>query len=161
MLANRKILQLIVNDPASTEIERTEAKRALGELTTDQSPPAPRRGCNASVPQTQEDIDNDIESSFRHDSQLTTQDRIEVERAFEPSTQAILAAFGSSLLWLFQNNAEELRILIELHGETQSDFVRAKTIKTIQWIADYSTVAAAKLQAHAFIREFDNHQEHA
>lgn len=39
MLANRKLLQLIINDDASTEVERTEAKRALGELTAEQSTP--------------------------------------------------------------------------------------------------------------------------
>jgi hypothetical protein len=152
VLADRKILQLIINDDASTEVERTEAKRVLGEMTA-KTPPSPRRGRNSSVPQTQEDIDNDIESSFRHDSQLTTQDRIEIVRGLEPSTQAVLAAFGSSVLWLFENNLAEIALLIDLHGKTQSDFVRAKAIKTIQWIADYSTVPAAKLQAQEFLHQ--------
>jgi hypothetical protein len=41
VLADRKILQLIIDDDASTDVERTEAKKALGELTAAQSPSPP------------------------------------------------------------------------------------------------------------------------
>jgi hypothetical protein len=151
MLANRKILRVIIDDPASTDVERTEAKRALAELTTAQStPPSPRRGRNANTPQSQEDIDNDIESSFRYDSQLTAQDRIEIERGFDAPTQAILAAFGSSVLWLFGNNLAEIQLLIDLHGRTRSDIVRKKAVETIKWIADYSPTEA-KIKAQQFL----------
>jgi hypothetical protein len=155
---SKTILQAIADDVRRVPHERAAARRELAGPVA-QSPPSPRRrGRNANTPQSQEDIDSDLESSFRYDSQLTTQDRIEIERGFEPSTQAILAAFGSSLLWLFQNNAEELRILIDLHGKTQSDFVRAKTIKTIRWIADYSDVPAAKLQAQVRLLDASRHR---
>jgi hypothetical protein len=66
MLANRKILQLIINDDASTEVERAEAKRALAEMTVAQSPPSPRRrGRNSNTPQSQEDTDSDVENWYR------------------------------------------------------------------------------------------------
>jgi hypothetical protein len=149
--SSRQILQAIADDERRPANEREAARRELAGPVA-QSPPSPRRrGRNANAPQTQEDIDNDIESSFRYDNQLTTQDKIDIQRGYEPSTQAILAAFGSSLLWLFQNNAEELRILIDLHSKTQSSFVRAKTINTIRWIADYSPNEVAKIRAQQFL----------
>jgi hypothetical protein len=155
----RQMLQAIADDERRPVNEREAARRELAAPVAQSPSPSPhRRGRNSSVPQTQEDIDNDIESSFRYDNQLTTQDRIDIERGFDAPTQAILAAFGSSLLWLFQNNAEELRILIDLHSKTQSSFVRAKTINTIRWIADYSTVPSAKLQAQEFIHHLDNQE---
>src|SRR5580692_7008180 len=84
MLANRKILQLIINDDASTEVERAEAKRALAEMTVAQSPPSPRRrGRNANTPQSQEDKDSDVENWYRRDlrdSGLTCSDRQEISR---------------------------------------------------------------------------------
>jgi hypothetical protein len=102
-----------------------------------------RRGRNANAPITQQDQDADIENSFRYDANLTTQDRIEIDRSLDESTRSILAAFGSSILWLFGNNTAEIQLLIDLHRKTQSDFVRAKTNTTIQWIADYSPIESA------------------
>jgi hypothetical protein len=89
MLANdrRKILQLITDDPGSTDQERGEAKRALAELTTDQSPPSSRRrGRNADVTQTQEDLDSDLENWFQRDlrdSSLTSSDRRDIFQGFD------------------------------------------------------------------------------
>jgi hypothetical protein len=105
MLANRKILQLIIDDPASTEVERTEAKRALGELTAAQSPSPPRRrGRNSNFPQSQEDLDSDVQNWYQRDlrdSSLTGPDRHEIFHAFDPSTQRLLDAFSYRLLGLF------------------------------------------------------------
>jgi hypothetical protein len=151
----KDLLQQIADDERRPVNEREAARRELAAPVAQSPPSSPRRGRNANTPQSQDDQDGDIESSFRYDSQLTTQDRIEAERGFDPPTQAILAAFGSSVLWLFQNNLAEITLLINLHGRTQSDFVREKTIKTIRWITDYSTVPSAKLQA----QEFLHHQE--
>ena len=153
---SRTILQAIADDVRRAPHEREAARRELAGPIAQSPAASPRRhGRNSNVPQTQADIDADIESSFRYDNQLTTQDKIEIEREFDAPTQAILAAFGSSLLWLFQNNAEELRILIDLHGKTQSDFVGEKTIKTIRWIADFSPNEAAKAQATQFLHQLD------
>jgi hypothetical protein len=151
----RQMLQAIADDERRPANEREAARRELAGPVAQSPPSSPRRRRNSNVPQTQADIDADIESSFRYDSQLTAQDRIEIERGFDTPTQAILAAFGSSLLWLFQNNAEELRILIALHSKTQSSFVRAKTINTIRWIADYSLNEVAKIQAQRFLNQID------
>jgi hypothetical protein len=148
----KDLLQQIADDERRPVNEREAARRELAAPVAQSTPPSlRRRGRNSSVPQTQEDIDNDIESSFRYDSQLTTQDKIDIQRGYEPSTQAILAAFGSSVLWLFGNNLAEIALLIDLHGKTQSDFVREKTIKTIRWIADYSPIEMATIQAQQFL----------
>jgi hypothetical protein len=160
MLADPKILRIIINDPGSTEVERAEAKRVLGE-STDPSPPSQRRRSrNANVPMTQADQDADLNSAltFRSNDGLTSSDRIEITAGMDDSTRAILAAYGSSILWLFQNNAAEIQTLIDLHARTQSDFVREKTIKTIRWIADYSPIEAAKTQAKEFLDQLDHHQ---
>jgi hypothetical protein len=158
MLANNrlKILRHVIDDPASTEVERAEATRELN--ATDQSAPSsPRRGGrNANVPMSQQDQDSDIENSFRYAANLTTQDRIEIVRSLDESTRAILAAFGSSILWLFADNAAEIQLLIDLHGRTHSDFVRAKTIQTIRWIADYSPIESAKTAARQFLNQLDS-----
>jgi hypothetical protein len=160
MLANnrRKILQHVIDDPASTEVERAEATRELN-ATAPSTPPSSRRGRNANVPMAQQDQDADIENSFRYDAQLTTQDRIEIDRSLDQSTRSILAAFGSSILWLFANNAAEIQLLIDLHGKTHSDFVRAKTIQTIRWIADYSPIESAKTAAQQFLNQLDSSTE--
>jgi hypothetical protein len=156
MLANRKILQLISDDPASTEVERTEAKRALGELTADQStPPSPRRrGRNANVPQTQEDIDSDVENWYRRDlldSSLTSSDRRAIFQGFDISTQRLFDVFTYRLLGLF--NAADIQVLIDAYSRTKSEFVKAKVIETIRHIATYSPID--KTQAQQFIHQLD------
>jgi hypothetical protein len=160
MLANdrRKILQLIIDDPGSTDQERSEAKRALAESTTDQSsPPSPRRhGRNANVPQTQEDKDSDVENWFQRDlrdSSLTGSDRRDIFQGFDPSTQALLDAFSSRLLGLF--NAADPQVLIDAYGKTKSAFVKDKVIETVRHIATYSPIEAAKTQAQQFINQLD------
>jgi hypothetical protein len=133
----RALLQQIADDERRPAHERDAARRATA--TADQPTPSPRRhGRNADAPMAQGDQDADIENSLRRDHQLTTQDRIEIERGLDPPTQAILAAFGSSLLWLFGNNSADIELLIELHRRTHSDIVRKKTAETIRWIGDYS-----------------------
>jgi hypothetical protein len=146
----KDLLQQIADDERRPVNEREAARRELAAPVAQSPSPSPRRGRTSSVPQTQQDIDNDIECSLRYDRQLTIQDRIEVERGFEPSTQAILAAFGSSVLWLFGNNLVEIQLLIDLHGRTRSAIVRKKAVETIKWIADYSPTEA-KIQAQQFL----------
>ena len=152
MLANdrRKILQLIIDDPGSTDQERSEAKRALAELTTDQSPPASphRRGRN--VPQTQEDIDSDVELWYRRDlrdSSLTSSDRREIFQGYDLSTQKLLDVFSNRLLGLF--NTTDPQVLIDAYRTTKSAFVKAKVIETIRHIATYSPLD--KTQAQQFL----------
>jgi hypothetical protein len=154
MLANdrRKILQLIIDDPGSNDQERTEAKRALRELTPDQStPPSPhRRGRNASVPQTQEDLDSDVENWYRRDlrdSSLTSSDRRDIFLGFDLSTQKLLDVFSNRLLGLF--NATDPHVLIDTYRTTKSEFVKAKVIETIRHIATYSPLD--KTQAQQFL----------
>jgi hypothetical protein len=164
MLENdrRKIrLQQIIDDPASTDQERSEATCALCELNSDQ--PAPslpgRHGRNANVPQTQADQDVDIESWYQRvllDSNLTSSDRRDIFQGCDSSTQAIVEAFTNHLLWLFGNNDAEIHLLIDLHRRTQSDFVRSRVISTIRDIATYSTVPAAREQASEFLNQLDS-----
>jgi hypothetical protein len=151
-----KILQQIVNDATSTSVERTEARLALAELNGDSSKPSRRYGRNSNVPQSQADIDCDIETHFRnlYDDRLDAQAQIEMD--LSESTRAILDAFGSSLLWLFGNNAAETHILIDLHGKTQSDFVREKTLSTIRWIAGHSTIDDARQNATEFLNQLNS-----
>jgi len=149
MLASRsKILQQVIDDPASTEVERTEAKRVLGELTTDQLPPSPRRrGRNSGVPQSQEDRDSDVENWFQRDlldSSLTSSDRQEIFQAFDPSTRGLLDAFSNRLLGLF--SAADPQVLIDAYGKTKSEFVKAKVIETIRHVAAYSPIDKAQAQ---------------
>jgi hypothetical protein len=156
MLANRKILQLIIDDPASTEVERTEAKRALGELTADQpTPQSPRRrGRNSNTPQSQEDLDSDVENWYQRDlrdSSLTSSDRRDIFQGFDPSTQALLDAFSNRLLGLF--SPDDSQVLIDAYRQTKSEFVKAKVIETIRHIAAYSPID--KTQAQQFIHQLD------
>src|SRR5580693_1330902 len=153
MLANRrKLLQAIIDDPASTEIERTEAKRALGEMTVASTPPSPRRGRNSNVPQTQEDKDSDVENWYRRDLRdngLTGSDRHEIFQGFDISTQRLLDVFTYRLLGLF--NAADPQVLIDAYRQTKSEFVKAKVIETIQHIAAYSTIQGSRDQASQFL----------
>jgi len=154
---SRTILQMIADDETRPPQEREEARRAIAELNVDQSPPSRLLGRNANAPQSQADVDSDIESHFRnfHDPRLDGQGRREIEQCLSELTRAILAAFGNSLLWLFTNNDAEIKILIDLHRRTQSDFVREKTARTIRWIADYSPLASAKAEAQQFLTQLD------
>jgi hypothetical protein len=151
----RRLLQLIIDDPASTTVERTEAMRALGEINSGQPARSQRRGRNSNAPQTQQDQDADIENSFRYNDQLTTQDRIEIERSLDESTQQILHALANRILWLFADNVSEIELMIGLYQCTQSDFVRGKTLEVIQHIASHSTIQAAKIEAQEFLGEFN------
>jgi len=158
----RKLLQLIIDDPASTDQERTEAQHALSELTADQRLPSPRKyGRNGNLPQTQPDEDADIEAHFRnlHDDALTQQDRIQIDSEFGQDTQLILDAFFSELAALYTRGDAEIPLLIGLAQRTQSDFVRAKTLRAIRAIAGYSQSEAAKRQAQEFLQTQSDTQE--
>jgi hypothetical protein len=153
----RELLQQIADDERRPAHERDAARRATA--TADQPTRSPRgHGRDANAPMTQADQDADIENSLRYDHQLTTQDRIEIERGLDPPTQAILAAFGSSLLWLFGSNSAEIQLLIDLHRRTHSDIVRKKASETIRWIADYSPIDSAKIEAQQFLTQLDTNE---
>jgi hypothetical protein len=154
---SRTILQSIADDERRPAHEREAARRELANGETTATPTPRRRRRNANVPMSQADQDADIIAAltFRPSDGLTSSDRIEIEAGMDESTRAILAAFGSALLWLFNNNAAEIQILIDLHGRTQSDFVREKATETIRWIAAYSPIEAAKTQAWEFIQKLD------
>ena len=153
----RKILRLIIDDPASTDVERAEAELELNALTGDQSgPPSRRLGRNANVPQTQADQDADIENWLRRDlldSNLTTSGLHEIFHGFDSSTQGILDAFANNLFGLFPDNLAEIQLLIDLHRRTQSDFVREKATQTIHCIADFSPIESAKTEAQQFLNQ--------
>jgi hypothetical protein len=141
----KQMLQQIADDDRRPTHERDAARR---ELNADQPATPPRRhGRNSNVPMTQADQDSDIERDYQllHDGQLTTQDQIDFRRGLDESTNAILRAFASPVLDL----------LIDLYSRTQSDFIRDRAAKTIQWIADYSTVPSAKTQAREFLNQLD------
>jgi hypothetical protein len=150
-------LQRVIDDPASTAVERTEAQRALAELiATDQPTQQPSRRRGRDAPMTQEDEDADIENWYRRDllaSSLTSSDRSEIFQGFDPSTQAILDAFGNQLLWLFSDT--DIQVLIDAYTKSTSEFVRAKTIDTIKHIATYSPSASSKTQAQQFLNQLD------
>jgi hypothetical protein len=83
------------------------------------------------------------------DSSLTSSDRRDIFQGFDPSTQALLDAFGNRLLWLF--NDGDLQVLIDAYRKTNSEFVKEKIISTITNIAAHSPVEAAKTQAQQFL----------
>lgn len=122
----KMILQHIADDVRRPENEREAARRELS--APGQPAPSHRRGRNANVPQTQQDQDADIETSFRYDNQLTTRDRIEIERGLDEATQQILRAFANRILWLFADNMAEIELMISLYQRTQSNFVRGKAL---------------------------------
>jgi hypothetical protein len=152
MLADPKILRLIVNDPASTEVERTEALRALDDLKVKQSPH--RRGRNSNVPMTQADQDSDLTAALtihRNDG-LTSLDRLEIHRSLDESTRAILGAIrNNSLLWIFTNNQADVPILIDCVNRTGSSIVKAKALEALQLIAQRSPIDDARQQAKDFL----------
>lgn len=158
----RKILRLIIDDPASTDVERAEAELELSALTGDQSkPPSRRYGRNRDVPQTQSDVDADLEQAltFRPNDGLTIGDRVEIERGMPESTRAILDAIGDNcLLWLFTNNATDVPVLVDCVGRTQSEVVRSKSLDALRLIAQHSTVIPAKQQAKEFLERTNNEQ---
>jgi hypothetical protein len=144
---SRMILQAIADDERRPAHEREAARRELANGESPSKPSLRRRNRNSNLPMTQQDQDADLTTALTFRPSETSSDRIEIEAGMDDSTRAILAAFGSCLLWLFDNNAEEIRILIDLHRRTQSESIRDKATKTIRWIADYSTNEAAKAEA--------------
>jgi len=148
---------MIADDETRPPQEREEARRAIAELNVDQSPPSRRLGRNANAPQSQADVDSDIQNHFRnlHDPQLDDQGRREIELDLSESTRAILSAFGNRLLWLFHDNAAELPLMMDLHQRTQSAFVKAKALEVITHIAKYSPLASAKAEAQQFLTQLD------
>jgi hypothetical protein len=152
----RQILQSIADDERRPEHERDAARR---ELNADQPQSPRRRGRNSTAPITQEDRDCDIENWYHRDlldKDLTSTDRNEIFNGFDSSTQAILDAFGSNILWLFGNNAVEVPVLIEAVRNTKSDFIRSKALMTLGAIARNSTIETAKAAATDFLTRQEN-----
>jgi len=155
---SKAILQMIADDETRPPQEREEARRAIAELNVDQSPSPRRLGRNANAPQSQADVDSDIQNHFRnlHDPRLDGQGRREIELDLSESMRAILGAFGNRLLWLFHDNAAELPLMMDLYQRTQSEFVKAKALEVITHIAKYSTISAARQQASEFLNQVDS-----
>jgi hypothetical protein len=155
----RQILQSIADDERRPAHEREVARRELAVApATQPAPTSPRHGRNSGVPQSQQDLDGELENWYQRilpDNNLTCSDRREIRLNFDPSTQAIIDVFGNHILWLFGQNIAEIKILIDLHRRTQSDFVRAKTAQTIKWIADYTSLESAKAEAQQFLTQLD------
>src|SRR5580693_1178036 len=153
----KMILQQIANDERRPANEREAARCELAGPVAQSPPSSPhRRGRNASVPQTQEDKDSDVETWYRdlRDSGLTSSDRREIFLGFDLSTQKLLDAFSNRLLGLF--SPDDSQVLIHAYRQTKSEFVKAKVIETVCHIATYSPIEAAKLQAQEFIHQLDN-----
>jgi hypothetical protein len=149
----RRLLQLIIDDPASTTVERSEAMRALGEMTG-QPAPSHRRGRNSNTPMSQADEDADIEQAltYRANDGLTSMDRREIEATFDPVTRQCLDAIGDNmLLQLFTNNVEDVPLLRSLVQRTGSSLARTKALDTLRLIAARSPVESARTAAQEFI----------
>jgi hypothetical protein len=91
-------LQSIADDERRPAHEREVARRELAVAPAAQpAPTSPRHGRNAGVPQSQQDLDGELENWYQHillDSNLTGSDRREIRLNFDLSTQAILDAFA-------------------------------------------------------------------
>jgi hypothetical protein len=152
-------LQRVIDDPASTAVERSEAQLALVEMNvTDQPKPqlsSRRRVRDANAPTSQEDIDGDIECWFRHDTRdgLTSSDHIEIFRSLELSTQSIIDAIAAPMLALY--NEGDIALLIQTYRQTQSEFVRGKVLGAITAISKYSTISTARQHATDFLNQLD------
>jgi hypothetical protein len=148
----RRLLQLIIDDPVSTTLERAEARKALGSDST----PQPRRyGRNSRVPPTQADVDADIQNHFRnlHDDRLDAQARRDIQFGLDVRTQAILDAFWRCLVAL--STVADSQLLADLYYKTDSDFVRNKAAENIRVIAVCSPDNEARRQAQEFLTQID------
>jgi hypothetical protein len=151
----RELLQQIANDDRRPPHERQAARHELG--TADQ--PSPRRhGRNANAPQTQADIDADLEQvlTIQPNDGLTAQDRIEIQRGLPEATRLILDAIGNNcLLWLFGNNLADVTVLIDCVNRTGSSVVKAKALDTLRLISQRSPIDSAKTEAQQFLNQLD------
>jgi hypothetical protein len=148
----KDLLQQIADDEHRPANEREAARRELAAPAADQSPPSSprRRGRNSNAPQTQEDLDSDVENWFQRDlrdSSLTCSDRHAIFQGFDLWTQRLLDAFSNRLLGLF--SATDPQVLIDACSKTKSEFVKDKVIETIRHIAAYSPID--KTQAQQFL----------
>jgi hypothetical protein len=140
---SKTILQAIADDVRRAPHEREAARRELA--ATDQ--PKPHLSLRHRVPQTQDDLDSDIENWFRRDlqdSSLSSSDRREIFQGFDSATQRLLDVFSNRLLGLF--NAADPHVLIDAYRTTKSEFVKAKVIETIRHIATYSPLDKTRAQ---------------
>jgi hypothetical protein len=153
---SKTILQAIADDVRRAPHEREAARRELAGPVAQSPPSSPRRrGRNANTPQSQEDIDSDVQNWYQRDlrdKSLTSSDRRDIFQGFDPWTRGLLDAFSNRLLGLF--NATDPQVLIEAYRKTKSAFVKAKVIETIHHIATYSPID--KTQAQQFIHQLDN-----
>jgi hypothetical protein len=152
----RRLLQLIIDDPASTTVERTEAIKALEQ----NGAPAPshRRGRNSNAPMSQADEDADLEMALtsRPNDGLTSTDIREIEAAFDPLTRQCLDAIANnSLLHLFTNNAAEVPLLISLVQRTGSSLAKTKALDALRLISQKSPIETAKIAAKTFLTQLD------
>jgi hypothetical protein len=149
---------MIADDERRPPQERAEAQRAIAELNV-QSPSSSRRhGRNSNVPQSQADIDADLEQAliFHPNDSLTMMDQIQIERGLPESTKSILDAIGDNcLLWLWTNNATDVPVLIDCVSRTGSELVKGKALDAIRVISQHSTIPAAREQASEFLTQLD------
>jgi|SRR5580658_6464169 hypothetical protein len=141
----RRLLHFVIDDPASTTVESTEALRVLGEMTG-QPARSHRRGRNANVPLTQADIDADLEQAltFRNNDGLTTGDQIEIEHGYDLATKRILdAILDNIVLWLFSANETDVPVLIDIVNRTDGSLVKTKALDALRLI---STRIATSIQ---------------
>jgi hypothetical protein len=147
----RQILQQIADDERRPAHEQEAARRELAGPVAQSPPSSPRRrGRNANTPQTQEDLDSDVENWYQRDlrdSGLTCSDRHEIFHAFDPSTQSLLEEFSNRLVGLF--SASDTEVLIDAYSKTKNEFVKDKVIETIRHIVTYSPID--KSQAQQFL----------
>jgi hypothetical protein len=152
---SRTILQAIADDVRRAPHERAAARRELaGHIAQSTQPSLRRRGRNSGMPQSQEDLDSDVENWFQRDlrdSSLTSSDRRDIFLGFDLSTRGLLDAFSNRLLGLF--SATDPQVLIDAYSKTKSAFVKAKVIETVRHIATYSPLD--KTQAQQFIHQLD------
>jgi hypothetical protein len=157
---SKTILQMIADDERRSSQERAEADRAIAELNVLQSSPSPRRlGRNSNVPQSQSDIDADLEQAliFHPNDSLTMADQIEIERGLPQSTKSVLDAIGDNiLLRLFSNNEADVPVLVDCVSRTESEIVKVKALQAIRVISQHSTIPSARHQASEFLNQLDN-----
>ena len=114
----KMILQSIADGERRPMNEREAARRELATVDQPkpQLPSRRRHGRSAGVPPSQSDLDCDVQNWYQRDlrdSSVTSSDRHDIFQGFDPSTQALLDAFGNRLLWLF--NDGDLQVLIDAY----------------------------------------------
>jgi hypothetical protein len=149
----RQILQSIADDERRPESERDAACRELAADQQQPAQPSRRRGRHGNVPPTQNDQDDDLLAAFNFhvNNGLTIGDYIELCRCFDQATNDCLDAFTHPLL-LSIWKPNDAQLMIDLHGRTKSEDIRARCRDVIQHIAAYSPIELAKTKAQEFLQ---------